>query len=467
MINSKHLIKRAGTFLITACTMIGSIWYSPVEVKADEFWPEGPNIASPNAVVMEVNTGAVLYEKNSHEKHYPASITKILTTYLAVENCELSEHIIFSEDAVYKNEGDTSHIWRDIGEDMTLEQCLYGVMLASANECAYAVAEHIGEMKGGDYRTFIDMMNEKATELGCTDTHFNNANGLPDEEHYTSAYDMALIGSAAYKNENFRIITGTKTYTIPVTNKHDEPTYLSNHHNILHYYNTDKYINEYCTGGKTGYTVAANSTLVTYAEKDGITLCVVVMNASSPDHYTDTNALIDYCFSNFHALTISDNETTVAENAMKDMGVLNSNDFFATLDGNAYIVLPSTVEFSEATFELDQNASDSIAKLKYSYAGHDVGSVAIQASGAKVESEFYKDEEPVEDIRVVKIRPIVIVLIVLLIILLGVLFFFGKRLYDNFYVIRHNFEVKKERKDRFREISNKKRKRRRKDRMFK
>ncbi len=466
MISKKNIIKRAGMVIVAACTMVGSLCYSPNQVKAEEYWPEGPAIASPSAIVMEVNTGTILYEKNSHEQHYPASITKILTTYLTLENCDLNENVVFSEDAVYKNEGDTSHIWRDIGEEMTIEQCLYGVMLASANECAYEVAQYVGTKKGGDYSTFIDMMNEEAKSLGCTDTHFNNANGLPDEEHYTSAYDMALISCEAYKNEDFRIITGTKTYTIPPTNKHDEPTYLSNHHNILHFFNTGKYVNEYCTGGKTGYTIAANSTLVTYAEKNGITLCVVVMNAQAPDHYTDTNTLIDYCFSNFNALSISDNEATVAENAMKDIGVLNSNEFFATLDKNAYIVLPSTVQFSEATYELDQNASDSIATLRYTYAGHNVGSVEIHASGAKVESEFYKDE-PESEKKVIKISPLIFVLVILLIIIFAIIAFFGKKIYDNFYVIKHNMSVKKERKDRFRQITEKKKRRRKRDRMFK
>ena len=183
MISKKNIIKRAGMVIVAACTMVGSLCYSPNQIKAEEYWPEGPAIASPSAIVMEVNTGTILYEKNSHEQHYPASITKILTTYLTLENCDLNEKVVFSEDAVYKNEGDTSHIWRDIGEEMTIEQCLYGVMLASANECAYEVAQYVGTKKGGDYSTFIDMMNEEAKSLGCTDTHFNNANGLPDEEH--------------------------------------------------------------------------------------------------------------------------------------------------------------------------------------------------------------------------------------------------------------------------------------------
>ena len=217
--------------------------------KKNQYWPDGPQIQSSAGIVMEAETGTVLYEKNSNDPHYPASITKILTTLLALENSKMDEVVTFSRDSVYKTEG--SGIARDVGEEMTMEQCLYGVMLASANECAYAVAEHVA----GDIGTFIQMMNDRAAALGCQNTHFNNCNGLPDEQHYVSAYDMALIAREAFKNEAFRIICGTKSYTIPVTNKHtDEETPLHNHHQMLYPLRTRQYLYEYCLGGKTGYT---------------------------------------------------------------------------------------------------------------------------------------------------------------------------------------------------------------------
>ena len=129
---------RVTAFFLAVCTVLLML---PLSVRADEYWPDGVKTQSKSAIVMEVNTGTVLYEKKSHEKHYPASITKIMTVLLAIENCDMDEVVTFSADAVYKNEGDTSHISRDLEEKMTLEQCLYGVMLESANECAYAVAE--------------------------------------------------------------------------------------------------------------------------------------------------------------------------------------------------------------------------------------------------------------------------------------------------------------------------------------
>ena len=226
--NKRKIRWKQGAGLLMAVTLLFS---APTAVKAEQHWPEGPEITSPSAIVIELNSGAVLYEKNADQVNYPASITKVLTTYLALEHSDLEEIVTFSDDAINLNQGDTSHIARDYGEQMTMKECLYAVMLESANECAYAVAEHVGVKLGGDYQTFIDMMNEKAKELGCTNTHFTNANGLPDENHYTSARDMALISMAAYKNEDFRIICGTRSYRIPPTNRHKEITPLNNHHN--------------------------------------------------------------------------------------------------------------------------------------------------------------------------------------------------------------------------------------------
>lgn len=465
----KYKKKRAGVFALAfVLSAVCALSIRPAAVKADEYWPEGPETASPSIIVMEVNTGTVLYEKNSHEQHYPASITKIMTTLLALENSSMDEVVTFSDDSINKTEG--SGISRDYGEQQTMEQCLYAVMLESANECAYAVAEHVGTQLGGDYNTFIDLMNERAEELGCTDTHFHNANGLPDEEHWTSAYDMALIACEAYKNETFRSITGTGSYTIPPTNKHDVETPLHNHHKMLYPNGTAKYLYDYCTGGKTGYTTAANNTLVTYAEKDGMTLVCVIMNTDSPNHWTDTRTLLDYYFDNFQIFNISENETSIADNEMKDTGLLNNNESFVTLDTDAYIILPKTASFSDAVFERDTAQVDdaTIATLKYTYADHNVGSVEIVTTGAKVEMPQFHNEEEQEDsdTKVVEVRPIVIVLVIIGLLLAAVLIYFGKRIYDNFYVIRHNLSVRRNRKDRFREIKKRKRRRRR-DRLFK
>lgn len=443
----------------------------PTTTKANIYWPESPSIVTPSAIVIEVNSGAVLYEKNSNEVNYPASITKIMTTMLALEYCELDEIVTFSADAVFKNEGDTSHIARDLGEQMTMEQCLYAVMLESANECAYAVAEHVGQKLGGDYQTFIDLMNERAKEIGCINTHFANANGLPDENHYTSAYDMALISAEAYKNEDFRIIIETRSYRIAPTNKHDEITPLNNHHAMLNYYKTNKYLYEYCTGGKTGYTDASGSTLVTFAEKDGLSLVCVVMRTTSNEQYTETTELFDYCFQNFQAVLLAGSEAdTTGE--QKYQGIMGNQKSFVDLNEDAYVTLPIAASLSDVEMELITSdlPVNTLAQLKYTYSNHVVGLVDIVPSEVDIEDNYFeysKKREEESEVNIIKIKPTVIFLILLIIIAIGVLIFIGKRLYDNFYVILHDMSVKKQRRARFRPINKKRRRRRRRDRMFK
>lgn len=441
---------------------------TPMSAKADVYWPEGPSIDTPSAIVIEINSGAVLYEKNCDQVSYPASITKVLTTMLALEYCELDEVVTFSDDAIRYNQGDTSHIARDYGEQMTMEECLYAVMLESANECAYAVAEHVGQKLGGDYQTFIDLMNEKAKELGCTNTQFTNANGLPDENHWTTARDMALISAEAYKNENFRIIVGTRSYRIPPTNKHDEITPLNNHHAMISNYKTREHLYEYCTGGKTGYTNAAGATLVSFAEKDGLALVCVVMRTSSGVYYRDTKNMFEHCFQNFQKVSI-ENSGAVGENDTKSIGIMNNYGSFVKLEENAQIVLPITADISEVEMSLVETdlPSDVVAQLNYSYGDRQVGRANVVLSNAKVEENYFENQGNTSDVNVILIKPGYILLILGGIIGTGVIIFIGKRLYDNFYVIRHDMEVKRQRKARFRPASRRKKKWRKKDRMFK
>lgn len=456
----KNRWKKAACLILT---IISAVCLGKVDVKAADYWPDAPETLSPSVILMEESTGTILYEKNSDEAHYPASITKIMTTLLALENGNLSDMVTFSDDAINNTEG--SGIARDYGEQMTLEQCLYGVMLESANECAYAVAEHVG----GTVENFVDMMNAKAKELGCTNTHFANPHGLQDENHYTTAHDMALIAQAAYQNETFRIIIGTKMYTIPPTNKHAEETVLRNHHDMLcTYHNANrKYLYPYCVGGKTGYTATANSTLVTYAEKDGMTLICVVMNTQSPNQFIDTVNLFDYAFDNFQVLNVAENDTNYSAETTVDNGNLNNIAPFVELDKDAVIVLPKTAEFSDTSSSVEYNDSDPeiAGSITYTYAGRNVGKADIKTTGVVVEGYAFDnestEEEEQEVVSTVQVRPIVVVLLIVAVILLGVLLFFLKRFYDNYYIIKHNRAVRRDRKDQKRRIRKKRRRRRR------
>ena len=456
----KNRWKKAACLILT---IISAVCLGKVDVKAADYWPDAPETLSPGVILMEESTGTILYEKNSDEAHYPASITKIMTTLLALENGNLSDMVTFSDDAINNTEG--SGIARDYGEQMTLEQCLYGVMLESANECAYAVAEHVG----GTVENFVDMMNAKAKELGCTNTHFANPHGLQDENHYTTAHDMALIAQAAYQNETFRIIIGTKMYTIPPTNKHAEETVLRNHHDMLcTYHNANrKYLYPYCVGGKTGYTATANSTLVTYAEKDGMTLICVVMDTQSPNQFIDTVNLFDYAFDNFQVLNVAENDTNYSAETTVDNGNLDNIAPFVELDKDAVIVLPKTAEFSDTSSSVEYNDSDPeiAGSITYTYAGRNVGKADIKTTGVVVEGYAFDnestEEEEQEAVSTVQVKPIVVVLLIVAVILLGVLLFFLKRFYDNYYIIKHNRAVRRDRKDQRRRIRKKRRRRRR------
>lgn len=454
-------IKRGICFVLSLFFVLGT---GTTGVRAADYWPEGPAVESPSVILMEMSTCTVLYEKDSDTQNYPASITKIMTTMLALENCDLDEVVTFSDEAIDNTEG--SGIARDYGEQMTMEQCLYAVMLASANECAYAVAEHVGD---GDINKFVDMMNAKAKEIGCTNTHFANPHGLFSEEHYTSCHDMALIAKAAYENENFRIIIGTARYTIPPTNKHDEPTELQNHNEMLYPWQTLKYRYEYCTGGKTGYTDVARSTLVTYAEKDGMSLVCVVMHTESPNQWLDSINLFDYAFDNFQVVNIADNEKNYDTSEAIEVGALNNNKAFVEIDKDAGIVIPKTTEFSDAKSQITYEDMDKsvVGTISYTYAGHEVGKADIIKTGIEVQgfvfdNEVEQEESEEEQVATVRIKPFTIAMIVLAIIILVLLGILIKYIVDNYYIIRHNMEVRRNRKMQYSEI--KKRKHRRKRR---
>ena len=256
-----------------------------------------PSVTAESAIVMDVQSGAILYEKNIDKREYPASITKVMTALVAIENSSLSETVTYSRNAVTNLESGASNIEIQPGEKLSMEDSLYAILLMSANEACNGVAEHVA----GSIDNFVAMMNQKAKELGCTGTNFANANGLWMSNHYTTAHDMALISQEAYKNPTFAKITGTKRYIINKTKKHAK-RYLHNHHGMLYPSTFTQYLYEYCVGGKTGYTSKCRYTLVTYAKKNGTTLVSVIMRApnspwTAPDanEYTDTTIIQNSC----------------------------------------------------------------------------------------------------------------------------------------------------------------------------
>ncbi len=365
-------------------------------------WPQGPQIYAESAIVMEANSGAILYNKDMDMQNYPASITKIMTALLTLENCSLDETVTYSYNATHSIDAGSSSIYTTEGEELTVEQSLYALMLESANECANGLAEHIA----GSVDSFADMMNEKAASLGCTNTHFANANGLHDDNHYTSAHDMALITKAAIQNEDFLRISGTSKYQMQPTNKRDEITYMTNHHYMIApYKGVTKYLDDSVIAGKTGNTSVAKGTLVTVAERNGMTLIVVTMRTQSTGEkgvplFSDTALLLDYASENFTRFNVSENETnfSVAGSGSSYIGsaIFGQSDSLITIDSNAGIILPNGASFSDATpqllFQDESSDSDLIASLSYTYNGEPVGTADITLVKDNLQ-EFTFDKE--------------------------------------------------------------------------
>lgn len=252
-----------------------------------------PAVAAEGAILMDIDTGVIFYEKNIHEKYYPASITKLLTCLVASENSGLTDVVTFSHQAVFGIERGSSHIGIDEGEQLTMKDCYYGALLESANEVSSGMAEYVG----GSVEGFAAMMNEKVKELGGNDSNFVNANGLHDDNHYTSAYDMALVAQAFAKNDMLLEISGTAYYHINATATQPDEIDLRHHHRMLPGCQLSKarpY--EYMIGGKNGFTSVARTTLVTFAKKDGHRFLCVLLKDENPHHYTDTLSLFEYGF---------------------------------------------------------------------------------------------------------------------------------------------------------------------------
>lgn len=337
---------------------------TPADSNSLENWPAGPNVYAASAIVMDMDSGAVLYSKRSDEQHYPASITKLLTVLVALENANLTDTITFSQESIDILSWDDANIAMKPGEQISLNDALYAVLLASANEVSYAVAENVGNTMGVGYQGFIDRMNERAAELGCTGSHWVNANGLHDDQHYTTAHDMALIASAVYRQEQFRTIMGTLEYRIGKTAMTDEERVFQQNHKML--WPENYYYYEYCTGGKTGYTDQSGTTLVTMADNGMMRLAAVVLADYGVDAYVDTRAMLDYAFANFAKVKLAEQELP--------------EDIESYSDTEAYVALPLGVEFTDLDLEIRERtetqeitaAEDSAAELSAA-AGTDIG----------------------------------------------------------------------------------------------
>ena len=411
--------KRIFAALMAGIILVGSICSSTAQAAAK--WPKGPDkgsLSSASAIVMELSTGTVLYSKNIHKKHYPASITKIMTSLLTLENSSPSDVVTFTEAEAHGIETGSSSMYCVPGEKFTIEQVLYGIMLQSANEMCLVAADHVA----GSVDKFVEMMNQRVAQLGLKDTNFMNPNGLHNDDHYTSAYDMACIAREAWKNPSFQKICGTRTYQVKSTNKRKASEILGgqllNHHQMINGYETSsRYEKDYVIGGKTGYTSMAHSTLVTFAEKDGMQLVSVIMKGNSskqgePNEYTDTTRILDYAFEKFSKHAVNGENSDVNENLFNTFdSYFNADQSPLRLSAESAVILPKGVALRKAKQQIQydnsvklQDGENVIGTVKYTYDGRMVGSTDIIYDSTKSASHLDEASRRIVDSEIRQIK---------------------------------------------------------------
>lgn len=373
--------------MITALMAAGM----PMTAFAKPDWPSDTGIESEAGIVMDADSGAVLFGQNIHVQKAPASITKILTALVVIENSSLDDTITFSHDAVYNVEdGSGNKNAIEEGDTLSVRDCLYLLLMRSSNQAANALAEHVGGSRDG----FVKMMNEKTAELGCENSHFANPSGLNDDTQLTSVYDMALIASAAYKNDTLLTISKDKSYRLPATKNNPDGVTIQPEHKLLITTDTES-LNyyPYAVAGKTGYTSIAGQTLVTYAIKDDRRQIAVTMKSTQATHYQDTIALMDFGFLRFKNVNISENETAYTSGDQPvQIGDNSYQPSDLSMDTLAVITLPKDASFADAektvVTDLPEDAPQgAVALLSYKYNDRKIGQVyLISASAAEAEA---------------------------------------------------------------------------------
>nr|WP_294664696.1 D-alanyl-D-alanine carboxypeptidase family protein [uncultured Blautia sp.] len=327
-------------------------------------WPQASDISSEAAVVMENTTNTILYSKNADEELFPGSTVKIMTCLLALENTQLTDQVTMTATGVSGVTDGGASISSQVDEVFTVEQCLYAIMVSSANDIALQIAEHVG----GSVENFVQQMNTTAQKLGCTNTVFTNPTGLPDDQQHTTAHDMALIMQAAIQNEDFQTIAAATSYTIPATNKAAARN-LTSKFTMTDTGSTGFY--EGCIGGKEGYTEASGSTLVCAAKRNGMTLISVVLKGASGQTAPDAASILNYGFDNFTTLSLGNS----------DFSIISGGD----------VVVPAGTGEDSLTTEDTQNG-DQIDRT-YLFNGTAVGTAVLEIAQADDTESVQKGEQ--------------------------------------------------------------------------
>lgn len=394
--------------VLVCCLLISRLFLMDGYAAPD--WPADMGIQAEAGIVMDVDSGAVIFGQNIHVAYPPASITKILTALLVLENSSLDETVTFSRNAVYGvEEGSGNKLNVTEGDTLSVEDCLYSLILHSCNQAANALAEHVA----GSREEFVRMMNERIAELGCTESHFDNPSGLNGDTQYVTAYDMALIAREAYHNEKLVEIGSALSHNIPPTINNPEGLTIYNEHRLV---KTNDPQSEFyyppAVAGKTGYLIKAGNTLVTYAEEDGRRLVSVVLKGSPKQYFVDGKNLLKFGFERFQNSSIPENETsyTVGETPV-EIGGVSYLPSQLELEPGSVITLPKGAEFKDAkgtlTAELPSKSPErAVGLLTYTYHDRKVGQAflltkteetfagADQSNGENQDENQGKNENP-------------------------------------------------------------------------
>lgn len=361
------------------------------ETKKDDSFPEPHSEA---AVLIDRKTGDILYEKNKSEKLYPASTTKMMTAILALENGNLQNSVTATHEAIDPITNKHSHMGIKVGETFTLEQLLYGMLVYSANDAANVIAVHIG----GSLDAFVGMMNSKAQELGLSGTHYKNPHGFHDDDHYTTAEDLAVLARYAMQNEKFAEIVKTPMYRIPANDLYQQERVLSTTNHLISRYRNTKYFYKYAVGIKTGFTDEAGNCLVAAATKGDIELISVILKADTSDDgtlyaFSGTTDMYEYAFNHYKYFKMASTDDIVSDSAVYEA------------KGNTRVVLcpaetlekllPSDVTADDITKEISLadkvkapiKQGDVLGNVVYSCRGKEIGRTNLIA-GNDVEKDM-------------------------------------------------------------------------------
>lgn len=354
---------------------------------------EEPEIVSEAGFMMEVNSGNVLYSKNSTKKLYPASTTKIMTAILTIENCKLDEMAEVSKNAVALVPVGYTNAKLVPGEKMSVEDLLYALMLNSANEAANVLGEHVS----GTIEEFAKLMNKKADEIGCKNTHFVNTNGMHDENHYTTAEDLAKIAVYCMKNEEFRKIVSTVEYELPATDLYTKNDRIMKNTNAL-INPSSKYYMENVIGVKTGYTKEAGNCLISWLETDdGVDIVCVTLKAGSSSltsnqRFADSKSILEYGFENFSNRNIIEKDEIVDSLNVKN--ATNKTKYLKIVTKETVSdFIPNNIDISklESKVDIKDELSAPIKK------GEKLGTITYEINGKEYKTDLIANSEVKRD----------------------------------------------------------------------